>query len=255
MKTNGFWTSVTVLYQPFPSNWPDYTPRDKVADWLEAYAVNQHLVYWTSSALAEPPQYDPATRTWAVTVSRNGVLARLRPSHIVLATGTLGAPKMPDLPDRALFSGRVLHATEFDDAAPFAGKHVVVVGAGNSSIDICSDLALGRAASVTMIQRSATCVVGRDNVKQDMHRLWVPGGPVEVGDFKFSARPLGYIKEMNQGMSDALWARERVLHEKLRKGGLALTFGPEGEGHLLLLHERNGGERLICAFELSGISD
>ena len=32
-----------MLYQPFPSNWPEYTPRDKLADWLECYVSIQDL--------------------------------------------------------------------------------------------------------------------------------------------------------------------------------------------------------------------
>ena len=238
------------MYQPFPSNWPDYTPRDRVADWLEAYATNQYLVCWTQSALAEPPQYDAATHTWAVTVSRAGTPVRLRPTHIVLATGTLGAPKTPSLPHHTEFRGSVLHATQYNRPAPFAGQHVAVVGAGNSSIDICSDLATGGAASVTMVQRSATCVVARESVLGDMRRSWAPGVPVEVGDLKFSSVPLGFVKEMNQKMPEVMWAREHELHEKLRKGGLKLTLGPENEGHFILLHERNGGT-CLCFLDLS----
>ncbi|PCH39610.1 hypothetical protein WOLCODRAFT_85951 [Wolfiporia cocos MD-104 SS10] len=38
-----------LLYQPYPKNWPIYTPRDRVADWLEQYAIIQDLVVWRSS--------------------------------------------------------------------------------------------------------------------------------------------------------------------------------------------------------------
>lgn len=232
-----------LLYQPYPSDWPDYLPKDKVADWLESYAAHQHLTIWTKSVLANQPSYDESTRTWEVVVDRDGTQVVLRPKHIVLATGMLGAPRLPDLPGRSSFAGTVMHAAGFRTPAPFAGQRVVVVGAGNSSIDICQDLASGAApaASVTMVQRSRTCVVSRSSVREDLVHNWAPGAPVDVGDFKFAAQPLGWFKELFQSMPDALWAREKVLHDKLRKGGLELFLGPEGGGQLLMVFERNGG--------------
>ena len=38
-------------------------------------------------------------------------------------------------------------------------------------------------------------------------------------------------------------AADEVLHTKLRKGGLALNIGPDGEGQFLLVFERGGGKR------------
>ncbi|GJE96957.1 NAD(P)/FAD-dependent oxidoreductase [Phanerochaete sordida] len=230
-----------MLYQPFPSHWPVYAPRDKVADWFETYAVNQHLSVWKKSTFADRPRYDEAEGAWRVVVDHAGKLVELRPKHIVLATGTLGAPRMPDLPGRSNFQGVVMHAADFIEPAPFVGKRVVAVGAGNSSIDVCQDLATGGAASVTMVQRSQTVVVSRSSVREDLSRFWRPGEPVEVGDFKYSALPLGYFKEVNQSMTDTLWARETVLHEKLRKGGLKLHQGPENEGQFLMYFSRSGG--------------
>ena len=232
-----------VLYQPFPSNWPLYTPRDKVASWLEGYAINQHLICWMGSTLGGQPRYDPVTRVWDVVVDRNGTHVHLRPAHIVLAIGLNGPPRMPSLPNRSQFPGEVLHSADFMDAKPFVGKRVVVVGSGNSSIDVCQDLVTGGAASVTMVQRSTTCVVSRSSVTEDMHtHAWIPGQPIEVGDFKFSSQPLGWLKEVNMSMQDALWEREKTLHDKLRKGGLKLNMGPEGQGQFLMVFERGGGE-------------
>ncbi|EKM52203.1 uncharacterized protein PHACADRAFT_176228 [Phanerochaete carnosa HHB-10118-sp] len=239
LHTPGFYSPL--LYQPFPSHWPMYAPRDKVADWLESYAVNQHLTIWTKSTFAEQPRYDEADGVWHVVVDHNGSNVELHPKHIVLATGTLGAPRIPELPGRESFEGTVIHAAEFVESAPFLGKHVVVVGAGNSSIDVCQDIAKGGAASVTMVQRSQTVVVSRSSVGEDLQHFWRPGEPTSVGDFKYSALPLGYFKQVNQSNTEALWARETVLHEKLRKGGLKLHQGPENEGQFLMFFSRSGG--------------
>lgn len=231
-----------MLYQPFPSNWPLYTPRDKLSDWLESYATHQELSVWTQSSLARPPVYDRKNAKWDVYIRRNGVEVHVRPAHIIVATGTLGGPRMPALPDQDLFAGTVIHSSQYKTAGPFQGKDVVVIGAGNTSIDICQDSVIAGAKSVTMVQRSSTCVVSRHNVAAGMRNFWREGSPVEAGDFRFGCTPLGFLKEVMISRQEETWAEEKELHAKLRKGGLSLNIGPEGQGQFLLVFERCGGE-------------
>ena len=39
-------------YMPFPPNWPTYIPKDKLANWFEAYVDAMELNYWTSTEFA-----------------------------------------------------------------------------------------------------------------------------------------------------------------------------------------------------------
>ena len=50
-------------YMPFPPNWPDYIPKDKIANWLEAYVESMEINFWTGSVF-EGAEYDEATQTW-----------------------------------------------------------------------------------------------------------------------------------------------------------------------------------------------
>ncbi|KAH9918197.1 dimethylaniline monooxygenase (N-oxide-forming) [Epithele typhae] len=243
----------SLLYQPYPSNWPLLTPRDKVADWLETYAQNQDIVVWTDTALQPGITYDAGARD---------APAVLRPAHIVLATGALGAPITPALPGHEAFRGATVHSASWAGtrAHPGADGRVVVIGAGNSSIDICQDLALEHAAaasddgaqahvrSVTMVQRSPTCVVSRDGVLEMQKANWVEGARIELGDFLSSALPLHLLKRVAVANQQAAWDAERPLHDKLRKAGLKLWLGPEGQGQFLLVHERLGVSDLVSSW-------
>lgn len=231
-----------VLYQTYPSNWPLFTPRDKLADTLETYAINQDLVVWTNAQIQGRPSYDTKNRKWTVTIDHDGKEAHIQPSHIVLATGLLGGPNMPHLPNEELFTGTVLHQTQYMGGRPYQGKDVVVVGAGNTSIDICQDLCHHGAASVTMVQRSSSCVSEGDNTKKHIDSIWPEGVPIEISDFKFASVPMGQLKKLSQGIQDLMWEEEKVLHAKLRKGGVKLNMGLEGSGQFLLIWERCGGE-------------
>nr|VWO94810.1 L-ornithine 5-monooxygenase (L-ornithine N(5)-oxygenase) [Ganoderma boninense] len=227
--------------QPFPSNWPEFTPRDKFADWLEHYASIQDLVVWTNSELKPRPTYNTEDRRWDVTIVRNGVEVKLRPAHIVLATGTLGRPLIPDILGMEGFQGRVLHSSRFPGGASFAGLRAVVVGAGNSSIDVCQDLALRGATSVTMVQRSASCVMSRDIAWAFLQTLYPDDVPLEVSDFKVASVGMGLRKRLAIEGQAQVWEASRELHEKLRRGGVDVNLGPEGEGIYPLVYDRLGG--------------
>lgn len=77
----------------------------------------------------KPPR---ARGTSPSVATRQGKDIKLRPAHIVLAAGTLGKLNIPEIPGRDAFSGPVLHSEGYNGDAEFAGKYVVVVGAGNS---------------------------------------------------------------------------------------------------------------------------
>ena len=230
-----------MLYQDYPTNWPEFTPRDKIAQWLELYVTMQDLVVWTDTELRERPVYDAETREWAVTVSRAGAPVHLRPAHIVLATGTLGVPRVPAIPGVAHFRGRVMHTSAYTGGAPYAGQRVVVIGAGNSSIDVCEDLVYRGAKEVTMVQRSPTCVMARDFISMIVHQMYPPHVPVEVADFKTSSMPLGLSKRLAIASEQFMWESQKELHDKLRKGGVQLYMGAEGQGAYLMIFERGGG--------------
>ena len=212
---------------------------------MEAYAINQDLLVWTNSQIEGHPVFDESNLKWEVKINRNGRMVTIRPSHIVMAIGTFGEPVQPNLKNREHFKGRVLHASQYQGGESFAGKRVAVIGAGNSGIDICQDLCARKAQSVTMIQRSSSCVVSGENAARNLNFFWPNGVPVEYGDFKFGSQSLGQLKKMLQTQTDAMWEADKELYDKLRKGGVALNMGPEGQGQLLLVWERGGGKFIL----------
>ncbi|KAJ7486977.1 hypothetical protein FB451DRAFT_1228459 [Mycena latifolia] len=236
-----------MLYQSYPENWPIYTPRDKLADWLEQYALSQDLVVWTNSRLLPTPAYDTATKRWTVVIDRAGTHVTLHPAHIVLAAGALGAPIIPSIPDAHLFSGTVVHSAAYAGGKAFTGKRVLVVGAGNSSADVCQDLSVQGAAEVTMLQRSSTCVVSVDSVARVLERIWPPNVPTDVADFKSQAMPFLLLRHIGTETTEHMWAEEAETHRGLREAGLSLTMGKDGEGQLPMVFERFGG---YCKYHL-----
>ncbi|KAI1795122.1 FAD/NAD(P)-binding domain-containing protein [Ganoderma leucocontextum] len=232
----------TLLYQSYPDNWPLYTPRDKVANWLEQYASVQDLVIWTSAELQPRPKYDAEKREWDVTIIREGKEYNVRPAHIIMATGTLGAPNVPKVPGEDIFKGRLLHSVEYNGPEEFAGKRVVVIGAGNTAIDVCQDLALTGVGEVTMVQRSSTCVMGRDFMTELLKDVFPEDVPMAVSDLRNGAMPYGLLKKLNILAQPYMWEAQKQLHDKLRKAGIQLNMGPDGAGLFFLVLGRFGGQ-------------
>ena len=57
---------------------------------------------------------------------------------VVIAAGKDHEPVVPPWPGR--FDGELLHVAAYRNATPFAGRRVLVVGAGSSGVDVCLDL-------------------------------------------------------------------------------------------------------------------
>ena len=70
---------------------------------------------------------------------------------IINATGTWETPYIPDYPGRERFRGRQLHTRDYRTAQEFAGKHVIVVGAGISAIQLLDEIS--RVTSTTWVTR------------------------------------------------------------------------------------------------------
>jgi len=64
-----------------------------------------------------------------------------RTKSVISATGAFHNPYTPDIKGREDFKGRILHSSEYRNPEPFIGQRVVVVGRGNSAIQIGVELA------------------------------------------------------------------------------------------------------------------
>ena len=151
-------------YIKFPENWPVFSPKDKIGDWLEMYTRVMELNYWSSTE-AKSATYDEDAGEWVVVVERDGAEITLRPKQLVMATGMSGRPNMPEIPGQDVFKGEQHHSAQHPGADAYAGKTAVVIGSNNSAHDICAAL-WEAGADVTMVQRSSTHIVRSDSLME-----------------------------------------------------------------------------------------
>lgn len=229
-------------YVPFPANWPVYTPKDKLADWLESYATTMELNVWTCTELVDS-DYDRVSGEWSVTLRRgDGTLRTVRPRHVVLATGVSGTePNIPDIAGAETFGGTLCHSHSFPHGADFAGRKAVVVGSCNSGHDIAQEL-YERGADVTMVQRSATYVVSVAGSGLAMAGLYDESGPpTDVADLIGGSFPFKAVPELHRATTAAMADFDKEILAGLEKSGFLLSSGIEGTGALMLFLQKGGG--------------
>lgn len=127
---------------PMPTDWPDYPSHELMAQYFQSFAEDNDLlrrVTFNAEVTKVEPlpgPGDPGAHGWAVTSAATGTRHY---RHVVVANGHHSTPKVPTFPGE--FTGESFHSHTYLDPTVFVDKDVVVVGVGNSGMDLACDAA------------------------------------------------------------------------------------------------------------------
>lgn len=126
---------------PCPTDWPDFPHHSLIDGYFNAYVDHfglRPLIRFHS----EVKRLWQEGADWFAEVETGGATSRHGPySHVVIANGHHWSPNIPDIPGE--FSGTEMHARDYRtpfDPLDLRGKTIVVVGLGNTAVDIASEL-------------------------------------------------------------------------------------------------------------------
>jgi cation diffusion facilitator CzcD-associated flavoprotein CzcO len=226
-------------YMLFPPNWPTYIPKDKLANWFEAYVESMELNFWTGTEF-EGGSYDETDERWTVVLRRaDGSRRTMRPRHVVMATGVSGIPSLPDIPSLRNFAGAIMHSSQYTDGEEWKGKKALVIGTGNSGHDIAQDLH-SSGADVTMVQRSSTLIV---SIEPSAQLVYAPynEGTLEDNDLIATSMPLRLARKSHAMVAEKSKELDKELLEGLARVGFKLDFGEDNTGWQFKYLTRGGG--------------
>jgi putative flavoprotein involved in K+ transport len=146
---------------PFPGAPGHHPHRDEVADYLEAYSAGLGLEIQTNSRV-ETIQEDGGRFVVCTADGRS-----FPASGIVAATGSFDSPFRPALAGEPNFTAKLLHVAAYRNPAPYVGQRVVVVGAGDSAVQVASDLA--SVSKVTLATRKPVRFIPQRLRGKDVH--------------------------------------------------------------------------------------
>jgi putative flavoprotein involved in K+ transport len=130
----------------FPADPDHYPSRDEVVAYLRRYTEALDVEIRTGTRVASV-EADGAGGF----LVRTGTGEVMRTMGVVAASGAFGNPYIPALPGQDGFTGQALHVAGYRNPKHYAGQRVVVVGAGNSAVQVGYELA--EVATVTLATR------------------------------------------------------------------------------------------------------
>jgi putative flavoprotein involved in K+ transport len=149
---------------PFPGDPERYPARDEVIANLETYAAHFAFPICFGARVVKVTKVD---NLFTVVTADN----RIFQAHtLIAATGSFTRPYLPMLPGQQRFQGTLLHSVAYRNPNAFDGQRVVVVGAGNSAIQIATELA--QVATVTLATREPVRFVNQRPYDRDIHFWW-----------------------------------------------------------------------------------
>ena len=143
---------------PFPEDYPEYPTKFQFIQYLEEYATHFDINPKYNETV-QSAKYDETFGLWRVkTISKSGQLGSCEFEYIcrwlVVATGENAEKVVPDFEGLEDFGGDVLHAGDYKSGGRYQGKKVLVVGCGNSGMEVSLDL-YNHGANPSMVVRSS----------------------------------------------------------------------------------------------------
>ncbi|XP_023741536.1 indole-3-pyruvate monooxygenase YUCCA6 [Lactuca sativa] len=154
----------------FPEDFPAYPTKQQFIEYLETYAKRFRIepVFEQSVERAE---YDESVGMWRVkSVGMKGEEMEYVCRWLVVATGENAEAVVPTIKGMAEFCGEVKHTSEYKSGSAYKGKKVLVVGCGNSGMEVCLDLC-NHNAKPSLVVRDAVHVLPRDIMGQSTFGL------------------------------------------------------------------------------------
>jgi dimethylaniline monooxygenase (N-oxide forming) len=174
---------------PMPTTYPDFPHHTQIAEYFEAYVdhfgFRDRIRFGT--AVEHVGRRDDGR--WDVRISGGETIAY---DGVVVANGHHWDPRPPEpaFPGHDTFGGEQLHAHHYRSEEQLAGRDVVVLGMGNSAMDIAVDASYHAQRTYLAARRGAHVIpkylFGRP-IDQIGGAEWIPGW-VRFGLFRLLLR-------------------------------------------------------------------
>ncbi|RLM70191.1 putative indole-3-pyruvate monooxygenase YUCCA10 [Panicum miliaceum] len=155
-------------HMSYPADAPTYIPKDQFLKYLDNYIEHFDIQPKYRTAI-ESCTYDEGRKCW-FSVARDmatSVVVRYTTMFLIVASGENSAANIPVIPGLHDFAGEVIHSSKFKSGAAYSGKNVLVVGCGNSGMEIAYDLA-SHGADTSIVVRSLVHVMTKEIIRLGM---------------------------------------------------------------------------------------
>ncbi|RMC08306.1 hypothetical protein DUI87_14547 [Hirundo rustica rustica] len=174
---------------PIPEDFPNYMHNSKIMEYFRMYAQHfdllRHIRFRTSVCRVSKRPDFASSGQWEVVTESQGKQEAAVFDAVLVCSGHHTDAHLPlsSFPGLEKFEGWYLHSRDYKSPQPFSGKRVVVVGIGNSGIDIAVELSHA-AKQVFLSTRRGSWV---------LHRVADSGYPF---DFSYISRFTQFLQNL-----------------------------------------------------------
>ncbi|KAI3454044.1 hypothetical protein Pfo_010707 [Paulownia fortunei] len=140
----------------FPENFPKYPTKRQFISYMESYAKHFSIEPKFKQAVLRA-EFDLVTGFWRVQTQDFLYFTR----WLIVATGENAEPVIPEIPGIERFRGPVIHTSVYKSGSEFQNQRVLVVGCGNSGMEVSLDLCRHN-ASPHMVVRNSVHILPRE---------------------------------------------------------------------------------------------
>ncbi|MEW5352748.1 flavin-containing monooxygenase [Streptomyces sp. 16-176A] len=198
-----------------PRRFGRWVARDDLVRYLEKYAEHHELEVVTGVEVSRIERAPDGTG-WLLRATGG---RELTGGAVVVATGHNHTPRLPDWPGRTEYTGELLHASAYRAPAPYAGRDVLVVGAGNTGAEIAVDLVEGGARRVRLAVRTVPHIVRRSTAGWAAQYTGVLCRRLPVALVDRLARPLARLSVPDLS-AHGLPRPDTGLYSRVRQGAI-----------------------------------
>ena len=159
---------------PMPADYPPYARHDQVAAYFQQYVDHFGFGHTITFDTAVEDVSRAADGRWDVRISGPGGTETRTYDAVLVANGHHWDPRWPEPAYPGTFDGEQLHAHDYRSREQLAGRDVVVVGAGNSAMDIAVE-ASHRARTTTWSVRRSEWVLRKHLFGRPSDQVALPG--------------------------------------------------------------------------------
>ncbi|KAF7119839.1 hypothetical protein RHSIM_Rhsim13G0017100 [Rhododendron simsii] len=161
-------------HMPFPTRFPTYVPKKLFLQYLDDY-VSRFNISPMYRKLVESASHDGVTERWRVRVRNTGGSEEAQVEEysgrfLVVASGETSDVFVPEVKGLDSFGGEVMHSTKYKCGEKYSGKRALVVGSGNSGMEIALDLSL-HGADTSIVVRSPRHILSREMLYMGLEML------------------------------------------------------------------------------------
>ncbi|KAL9443076.1 hypothetical protein AB3S75_016434 [Citrus x aurantiifolia] len=220
----------------FPGNFPKYPTKRQFIAYIESYASHFKIQPKFKQAV-QTALFDHASGFWRVQTQDSEYISK----WLVVATGENAEPVFPDVVGLDKFNGHVLHTSKYKSGSEFKNQKVLVIGCGNSGMEVSLDLCRHNAIP-HMVARNSVHVLPREifgfstfGIAMALLR-WFPlrpkTGPIELKNItgKTPVLDVGALSQIKSGKIKVVGGVKEIT-----KNGARFTDGQEKEIDAIIL--------------------